>query len=136
MVNFWIPEDIKWSLKFIFIPTERVNIMKRRKEKNKQFMILKLIQIFVAKAEETNFYNQGTLEVTYFTQHIGKVLKDHDNFLNFIVYVEALLHEAQIKQNADQKKLASLTSEHYITLQNSVRYSIVFWVSTQILLIF
>jgi hypothetical protein len=36
--------------------------------------------------------------VTYFTQHIGKVLKDHDNFLNFIVYVEALLHEAQIKQ--------------------------------------
>jgi hypothetical protein len=37
--KFSIPEDIKGSLKFIFVLTERVNIMKRRKEMSKQFMI-------------------------------------------------------------------------------------------------
>jgi hypothetical protein len=37
--KFSIPEDIKGSLKFIFVLTERVNIMKRRKEMSKQFII-------------------------------------------------------------------------------------------------
>jgi hypothetical protein len=46
--------------------------------------------------------------VTYFTQHLGRVLKDHGNFLNSIVYFEILLLEAQMNQRADHKEASQL----------------------------
>ena len=59
---------------------------------------------FFNTGPEINSDKQWAFEVAYFTQHIGKVLKDLGNFLNSRDYVEARLLAAEMKQRAEYEK--------------------------------
>ncbi|MGB9928548.1 MAG: hypothetical protein ACPK85_09100 [Methanosarcina sp.] len=53
---------------------------------------------------ETNFDKQWIFEAAYFTQHIGKVLRELGDFLNNKDYVEARSLAGQMKQKSEYEK--------------------------------
>jgi hypothetical protein len=71
---------------------------------------------FFNAGPEINFDKQWAFEVAYFTQHIGKVLKDLGNFLNSRDYVEVRLLAAEMKQRAEYEKTIQpdfMTSDYF-----------------------